>query len=91
MNTTFVKHDDPSHGWLQVGLVDLKNVGTSIDDYSGYSYRKGNILFLEEDCDASKFVEAWKAKFGSYPNITYKHHKGYFPEDNNLIGLHSGI
>ena len=91
MNTTFVKHDDPGHGWLQVGLVDLKNVGTSIDDYSGYSYRKGNILFLEEDCDASKFVNAWKTKFGSYPNITYKHHNGDFPEDNNLVGLHSGI
>ena len=89
MNTTFVKHDDPGHGWLQVGLVDLKNVGTSIEDYSGYSYRKGNILFLEEDCDASKFVNAWKAKFGSYPNITHKHHKGDFPYDNNLNSIHS--
>ncbi len=89
MNTTFVKHDDPGHGWLQVTLTDLDTVGTSIDDYSGYSYRKGNILFLEEDCDASKFVNLWKIKFGSYPRITHKHHRGDFPCDNNLRSIHS--
>ena len=89
MNTTFVKHDDPGHGWLQVGSLDLAMVGSSADDYSGYSYRKGNIFFLEEDCDASKFMNLWKTKFGSYPQITHKHHKGDFPADNNLRPIHS--
>lgn len=88
MNTTFIKHDDPGHGWLEVGLADLKLIDSSVKDYSPYSYRKGNRLFLEEDCDASKFVEAWKGKFGSYPKIVHQHHRFDFPFSKSLNGIH---
>lgn len=87
--TTFIKHDDPGHGWLEVNESILKEIGATIADFSGYSYRKGKQLFLEEDCDASKFFTLWKAKFGEYPKYVTKHHKGDFPEDNRLRGIHS--
>ena len=67
MNATFIKHDDPGHGWLEVQESDLKELGATVNDFSGYSYRKGNRLFLEEDCDASKFFTLYKNKHGAYP------------------------
>jgi len=29
------------------------------------SYREGNVLYLEEDCDALTFVRAWEAEHGT--------------------------
>jgi hypothetical protein len=89
MNATFTKHDDPGHGWLEVQESDIKELGATVNDFSGYSYRKGNRLFLEEDCDASKFVTLWKQKFGAYPTVVVEHHDGEFPEDYNLRSIHS--
>jgi len=53
-------HSDPGHGWLEVprGLLDTLGIAGDISDYS---YIRGDRAFLEEDCDASRFVEAMKA------------------------------
>tara|TARA_R110000868_G_scaffold233852_1_gene487572 strand:- start:495 stop:800 length:306 start_codon:yes stop_codon:yes gene_type:complete len=89
MNATFTKHNDPGHGWLEVQESDLKELGLKVADFSTYSYRKGNRLFLEEDCDASKFADFYKNKHGAYPKyINQFHHDGEFPEDYNLVSIH---
>lgn len=88
MIATFTKHEDPGHGWLEVTEADLKDVGLKIGDISGYSYRKGYRLFLEEDCDASLFFTAFKNKHGEYPRYVIEHTNGDFPSDMNLNCIH---
>jgi hypothetical protein len=61
MEKTFTYHSDPGHGWLEVTVEELKSVGLNISDISCCSFRSGNVLYLEEDCDAFKFTKAWKA------------------------------
>jgi hypothetical protein len=89
MNATFTKHDDPGHGWLEVDERELAQIGATAADFSAYSYRQGNRLFLEEDCDASKFCTLWKQKFGVYPTVVTEYHCGEFPENYNLRSIHS--
>lgn len=50
-------HIDPGHGWLEVTVNELEMLGLT-GKISVYSYRKGNAVFLEEDCDAPLFIEA---------------------------------
>ncbi len=66
----YIFHTDPGHGWLQVTADDLKSVGLKPTDFSRYSYRDRKRFFLEEDCDASKFVRTYEAKFGAKPQFT---------------------
>lgn len=66
---TFVFHGDPGHAWLEVTNADLKEVGLSHKDFTCYSYVLGERLFLEEDCDAGTFLNAYAEKFGK--NITF--------------------
>lgn len=49
---------DPAHGWLEVSFRDLADVGAAIADFSDYSYinRAKSLLYLEEDCDAARFI-----------------------------------
>tara|TARA_B110000977_G_C10738670_1_gene362101 strand:+ start:181 stop:456 length:276 start_codon:yes stop_codon:yes gene_type:complete len=58
---TKVMHSDPGHAWLAVKLSEIKMLGieTSI---SSYSYVKGKTAYLEEDCDAGKFIAAMQTK-----------------------------
>ena len=56
-----VFHSDAGHGWLAVKLNELKMLGIQAD-ISSYSFVKGKTAYLEEDCDAAKFIEAAKAK-----------------------------
>jgi hypothetical protein len=53
-------HTDPGHGWLEVprGLLDTLGIAAAI---SPYSYIKGDRAYLEEDCDAGRFLDAMKA------------------------------
>lgn len=62
--TRFRFHSDPGHGWLEVGLADLRDVGLRATQFSSYSYRHGDRLYLEEDCDATLFLKAYEARFG---------------------------
>jgi len=50
---------DPAHGWVKVKLDELKRLGID-KDISDYSYIKGEYAYLEEDSDATKFIEAKK-------------------------------
>jgi hypothetical protein len=65
-------YSDPSHGWLEVKRADLIKLGIE-DDISGFSYQKGAKVYLEEDCDMSRFVDAataagWAIKYAEFHN-----------------------
>ena len=62
----FTFHTDPGHGWLEVSIRDVQALGLHSLDFTHYSYvsHDGTKLYLEEDCDASHFLQAYKAKYG---------------------------
>lgn len=60
----FTLYYDAGHGWLAVTDAQAHSVGLSEGDFSSYSYRFGNTLYLEEDLDASIFIRAWEAQHG---------------------------
>ena len=64
----FIFYSDAGHGWLEVSSSTLVQVGMVPSQFSKYSYadRKGAVpvYYLEEDCDASKFLAVWEAKTG---------------------------
>ena len=70
----FTFHTDPGHGWLEVPMSLLRDLGIA-DKVSSYSYMRGDSAYLEEDCDAGLFVQAFLERFGSRPLIdsTYTH------------------
>ena len=53
-------HPDSGHGWLAVKYKDLVELGV-LDKISSCSYMKGDTVYLEEDCDATVYVDALKA------------------------------
>jgi hypothetical protein len=65
----YVFHSDAGHGWLEVDRDELVELRIA-DQISAYSYRRGNKVYLEEDCDASTFMNALDAK-GIKPSIEY--------------------
>jgi hypothetical protein len=87
MKNTLTFHSDSGHGWLEVSAADLADLHATPKDFSGYSYRKGTRYFLEEDCDAPKFILLFKAKYGEKPVIEEQYHDGDFVEDNNLNSI----
>ena len=58
--TKFVFHTDPGHGWLEVTDAQIAAVGLSRADFSTYSFAADDRCFLEEDCDAPKFLVAFE-------------------------------
>ena len=69
MRTHFTFLNDPGHGWLIVKPAELASVGLTEADISPCSYTNGHQIGLEEDCDAPRFMAAYKAKFGTEPEI----------------------
>ena len=59
-------HTDPGHGWLAVRRSELRELNIA-DKISAYSYEKGQMVYLEEDCDLSIFIGAYRAKHGADP------------------------
>jgi len=58
MNKTYTFHSDPGHGWLEVPVDELEELGLA-DKISPWSYLgKPGTAFLEEDMDASMFIDA---------------------------------
>jgi hypothetical protein len=53
-------HYDAGHGWLKVHVYDARDVGLDVEDFTAYSYKHGDHLYLEEDCDAGRFLQAWE-------------------------------
>ena len=60
----FTMYYDAGHGWLAVTEAQAHSVGLNEGDFSAYSYREGNVLYLEEDLDMTIFVQAWEAQHG---------------------------
>jgi len=48
---------DPGHGWIAADVALLDSLGLT-DRISGYSYRDGALVWLEEDCDAPLYLRA---------------------------------
>lgn len=55
----YVFHSDPGHGWLAVKRTELQRLGI-LNKITSYSYQRGGTVYLEEDCDASTFMQAKK-------------------------------
>ena len=60
---------DPGHGWLEVPVSELARLGIA-NQISRYSYRKGQMAYLEEDSDAGKYLEALEAAGEPRPMIS---------------------
>lgn len=54
----------PDHGWVKVNEVSLACAGLTEADISGYSFKQDRTFYLEEDCDAPKFLAAFRANYG---------------------------
>lgn len=48
--------DTPSHGYLKVHKNYFVSCGFDVTNVSKYSGQDKNYVYLEEDCDAGKFV-----------------------------------
>jgi hypothetical protein len=70
MKTVFDFVSDPGHGWLKVPVAELERLGI-VDQISTYSYLRGDMAYLEEDCDLSVFLAARKAR--NEP-VTFREH-----------------
>jgi len=76
MQNVFYFYSDAGHAWLKVERSDALALGFTALDFSKYSYvADGGTLYLEEDCDAPKFLAAYEAKHGK-PTIKEKHCNG---------------
>jgi hypothetical protein len=67
-NKTYIFHEDNAHGWLQVERKEINELGLA-EAVSIYSYQRGKYVFLEEDCDMTRFCLAYCNKFGYSPMI----------------------
>ena len=79
------KFEDPSHGWYKVPVALLERLNI-LSKISGFSYvsHDGTTAYLEEDCDADVFFQAYLDSqhaprpltyeiFKQYVNVTTKH------------------
>jgi len=72
---------DPGHGWLKVSPADLDDVNLSYVDFTAYSYTNGHYLYLEEDCDMTKFMNVYKVKHERFPDLIEIHMDPCFVRD----------
>ena len=72
---------DPGHGWVKVPRKLLERLSIA-DQISRYSYSRGDSVYLEEDCDASLFFNAYKDKYGVDPKHDYRHTNNRSPIRN---------
>ena len=68
----YVFHTDPSHGWLAVKLSELVRLGID-GKISSFSYENKGTVYLEEDCDMQKFVDAKEARNEDFLSPHTKH------------------
>jgi len=63
---------DSQHEWLAVPYKMLVALGIQ-HDITRYSYRGKHLAYLEGDCDAGTFIDAFKLKYGFAPTWEEKH------------------
>ena len=68
MKKQFTFHEDAAHGWLEVSYQDVTDVDIH-NEISEFSYinRFLEKIYLEEDCDYTLFMNAFKNKYGYKP------------------------
>lgn len=54
-------YTDAAHGWLRVSMTEARELGI-LDQVSSFSYTDGVDLYLEEDCDAPKYIKAVQSR-----------------------------
>ncbi len=71
-------YHDPAHGWLGVPVRMLLESGVA-NEISTCSYlsRKTRVAYLEEDCDASKFLKAIGMSFKEAAEIPATRYDGH--------------
>lgn len=67
----FTFHTDEGHGWMEVSLSMVKDLGLQTE-ISSFSYINGQTVYLEEDFDALQFIRAFKLKHGYQPEFEEK-------------------
>jgi hypothetical protein len=70
---TYIWAIDAGHEWLAVRKSELEELGIA-NDISTYSYMKGSTAYLEGDCDAALFFDAYKQKHGVEPKTKQGKH-----------------
>lgn len=50
-------HADPAHEWLVVSRAAFDRIGLTEANITPWSYRSGDQIALEGDCDAEKFTD----------------------------------
>jgi hypothetical protein len=83
--TEFTFVEDPGHGWLGVPMENLIELGVA-EKISPCSYRNREIAWLEEDCDAGIFIDAWEASGRDFKlkhryeeNTQIRNMRSYYP------------
>jgi hypothetical protein len=76
---TFTLYSDPGHGWLKVTPADCESLGMVAESFTAYSYRDEKFFYLEEDCDASRFVLAYESRHGKTPAIKHSNRNSDSP------------
>ena len=74
---------DPGHGWMKVKREELKELGVE-NKITGYSYERGEFVYLEEDGDASIFIDALERKSGENFEEN-KHLRQHISDKNSKI------
>ena len=85
----FTLHTDPGHGWLEVPVQLLHELGIAKDITNFSFYFSGN-AYLEEDYDAGTFLKAYSAAHGGPPLIDEKYSSNtpirhYQPYDRRAV------
>ena len=78
LNLTFI--DNANHGYLKVSKYELKGWNIKPSEFSQFSYynKENACLYIEEDCDLTKFIKLIEKK-----GYTIRNNKGYL--DVNTI------
>ena len=79
---TFHWLSDPGHAWLRVPLrlVNELGIGHKITSYSYvWQWPAAGSLYLEEDCDAHTFIEAYKQRWPNHELVFEDHYKDVQP------------
>jgi hypothetical protein len=66
-------YTDPGHGWLCVPRRLISAVGLRPSSFSRFSYADEAFAYLEEDCDAPRFLRDFVATFGHAPETVERH------------------
>ena len=71
----YIYHQDGGHGWIQVPLLEIAALGIA-GKISRYSYKDAEHGYLEEDCDAALWHDAYVEVYGDRPQVLDKHVNG---------------